>query len=89
VPRNGDLLENVTGANLFYAATATFWDGSRGVSRGSSAIYAVRKKGRVLLKICGDCSQAAGLPIPATVTTKRVCGQIEETQSSTSSMLYK
>jgi hypothetical protein len=54
VPRSGDLLEHVMGVNRFYVATATFWDGSRGASRGSCAICVVRKKGRVLLKICGD-----------------------------------
>jgi hypothetical protein len=62
VPRRGALLENVTRANLFYVATATFWDGSRAASRGSSAICAVRRKGRVCLKICGDdCRDVADL----------------------------
>jgi hypothetical protein len=55
VPRRRGLLENVTRANLFYVATVTFGDGSRGASRGSSVICVVRKKGRVVcLKMCSD-----------------------------------
>ena len=83
MPKSGDLLENVTGANLFYVATATFWDGSRGTSCGSSAICAVREEGRVFLKLCGDCS-LAGLHFQP---QQKEHGQIEDV-TSTSGMVH-